>query len=73
MSTVTYITDTNAGPYSRYLIVDGQRETATAWFEESLPGDEIADYREALITAAVRLAGEDREFLASSGYKIVED
>ena len=72
MSTVTYITDTNAGPYSRYLIVDGQRETATAWFEESLPGDEIADYREALITAAVRLAGEDRELLASNGFAVAE-
>ena len=73
MSTVTYITDTNADPYSRYLIVDGQRETAEEWFETSLPGDEVADFREALITAAVRMSGEDREFLASNGYKIVED
>ena len=55
------------------LALDGDRETATAWFEASLPGDEIADYREALITAAIRLTGEDREFLASNGYKIVED
>nr|DAS16069.1 MAG TPA: hypothetical protein [Caudoviricetes sp.] len=66
-----YMIDTNAD--ADRLALDGDRETATAWFEESLPGDEIADYREALITAAVRLAGEDREFLASSGYKIVED
>ena len=70
MNTVTYITDTNT---DRYLIVDHQRETAAAWFEKSLPGDEIADYREALIEAAVRLTGEDRELLASNGYAIVED
>nr|DAE82727.1 MAG TPA: hypothetical protein [Caudoviricetes sp.] len=29
--------------------------------------------REALVTAAVRLTGEDRELLASNGYKITED
>lgn len=55
------------------LPLDGNRETATAWFEANLPGDKIADFREALITAAIRLTGEDREFLASNGYKIVED
>lgn len=63
-----YMIDTNAD--ADRLALDGDRETATAWFEANLPGDEIADYREALITAAIRLAGEDREFLASNGYKI---
>lgn len=72
MSTVTYITDTNADPYSRYLIVDGQRETAEDWFETALPGDEVAELREALTTAAVRLTGEDREMFASNGFTITE-
>ena len=72
MSTVTYITDTNAEPYSRYLIVDGQRETVEEWFETALPGDEVEELREALATAAVRLSGEDRELLASNGFKIAE-
>lgn len=72
MNNVTYITDTNANPQSRYLIIDGQRETAEEWFETALPGDEVADFREALITAAVRLTGEDRELLASNGFKITE-
>lgn len=66
-----YMIDTNAD--TDRLALDGDRETAAAWFETNLPGDEIADYREALITAAIRLTGEDREFLASNGYKIVED
>ena len=52
---------------------DGDREAAAAWFEANLPGAEIADFREALIEAAVRLTGEDRELLASNGYKITED
>lgn len=69
MNTVTYITDTNA---DRYLIVDGQRETAEEWFETSLPGDEIEELREALIEAAVRLSGEDRELLASNGFTVTE-
>lgn len=72
MSTVTYITDTNADPYSRYLIVDGERETVEEWFEKSLPGDEVEDLREALTTAAVHMSGEDRELLASNGFKIAE-
>lgn len=72
MSTVTYVTDTNADPYSRYLIVDGQRETVEEWFETALPGDEVEELREALATAAVRLSGEDRELLASNGFKIAE-
>ncbi len=67
----TYMIDTNAD--ADRLLIDGDRETAAAWFEANLPGDEVADFREALITAAVRMTGEDREFLASNGYKIVED
>ena len=67
----TYMIDTNAD--TDRLILDGDREATAAWFEANLPGDEIADFREALITASIRLTGEDREFLASNGYKIVED
>lgn len=65
------IIDTNADTDN--LVLDGDRDTITAWFEANLPGDEIADFREALIEAATRLTGEDREFLSSNGYKIVED
>nr|DAF50236.1 MAG TPA: hypothetical protein [Siphoviridae sp. ctXof7] len=72
MNTVSYITDTNTDRFARYLIVDGERETAEEWFEKSLPGDEIEDLREALIEAAVRMSGEDRELLASNGFKIAE-
>jgi hypothetical protein len=72
MNTVTYITDTNTDRFARYLIVDGERETVESWFEESLPGDEIEELREALIEAAVRMSGEDRELLASNGFKITE-
>lgn len=67
----TYMIDTNAD--ADRLLIDGDREAAAAWFEANLPGDEVADFREALITAAVRMTGEDREFLASNGYTIVED
>ena len=63
-----YMIDTNAD--ADRLALDGDRETATAWFEANLPGDEIADYREALITAAIRLTGEDRALLVANGYKI---
>ena len=66
----TYMIDTNTADL---LALDGDRDAATAWFEKSLPGNEIADYREALIEAAVRLTGEDRELLASNGYAIIED
>lgn len=66
----TYMIDTNAD--TDRLLLDGDREAAAEWFETALPGAEIADFREALITAAARLTGEDREFLASNGYKIVE-
>ena len=72
MSTVTYITDTNTDRFARYLIVDSERETAADWFEKSLPGDEVEELREALIEAAVRLNGEDRELLASNGFTITE-
>lgn len=67
----TYMIDTNAD--TDRLALDGDREATAAWFEANLPGDEVADFREALITAAVRMSGEDREFLASNGYKIIED
>lgn len=72
MSTVSYIADTNTDPRTRYLIVDGERETVEEWFEKSLPGDEVEELREALIDAAVRMSGEDRELLASNGFKIAE-
>lgn len=67
----TYMIDTNAD--TDRLLINGDRDATAAWFEANLPGDEIADFREALTTAAVRMTGEDREFLASNGYKIVED
>jgi len=70
-TTVTYIADTTA-PRARYLIVDGQRETAAEWFETSLPGDEVEELREALIEAAVRMSGEDRELLVANGFRIAE-
>ena len=71
-TTVTYITDTNTDRFARYLIVDGERETAAEWFEESLPGDEIEELREALTEAAVRMSGEDRELLASNGFTVTD-
>ena len=71
-NTITYITDDNSADINR-LALDGDRETAAAWFETSLPGDEVSELREALIDAAVRLTGEDRELLASNGYAIIED
>ena len=48
-------------------------EELRAWFEVSLPGDEIKDLREALIEAAGRMTGEDIELLASNGYEITEN
>lgn len=72
MNIVTYITATNTDRFARYLIVDGERETAAEWFETSLPGDEIEELREALIEAAVRMSGEDRELLAANGFRITE-
>ena len=72
MSTVTYITDTNTDPRTRYLILDGYRETVDDWFENSLPGDEVEELREALIDAAVRMTGEDRALLVANGFGIDE-
>ena len=69
----TYMIDTNAYINLLALALDGDREAAAAWFETSLPGDEVQDLREALIEAAIRLTGEDHELLASNGYVIVED
>lgn len=71
-TTVTYIADTNTDPRTRYLIVDGERETVEEWFEKSLPGDEVEELREALIDAAVRMSGEDRELLASNGFTVAD-
>lgn len=82
-NTVTYLTDTNHEPHSHYILSRNDRQDDTQlrfWFEDKavLPGDEIADFREALIRAidrfealiraTVRLNGEDREFLASNGF-----
>ena len=72
MSTVTYITDTNTDPRTRYLILDGYRETVEDWFENSLPGDEVEELCEALIDAAVRMTGEDRALLVANGFGIDE-
>ena len=72
MNAVTYVTDDNGDRRARYLILDGSRETAEEWFETALPGDEVADFREALITAAARMTGEDRELLASNGFAVAE-
>lgn len=72
MSTVTYITDTNTDPRTRYLILDGYRETVEDWFENSLPGDEVEELREALIDAVVRMTGEDRALLVANGFGIDE-
>lgn len=72
MNIVTYITDTNTDPRARYLILDGYRETVEEWFEQSLPGDEVEELREALIEAAVRMNGEDRALLVANGFGIDE-
>lgn len=72
MSTVTYITDANTDPRTRYLILDGYRETVEDWFENSLPGDEVEELREALTDAAVRMTGEDRALLVANGFGIDE-
>ena len=70
-TTVTYIAD-SADTFARYLIIDGQRETAEEWFEKSLPGDEVEELREALIDAAVRLSGEDRALLDANGFTVAD-
>lgn len=74
-NTVTYITDTNHDPHTHYILDEHDQRSDTFlrfWFEgkDVLPGDEIADFREALIRAAVRLNGEDHEFLASNGFTL---
>lgn len=71
-TTVTYIADTNTDPRTRYLIVDGERETVEEWFEKSLPGDEVKELREALIDAAVRMSGEDRALLDANGFTVAD-
>ena len=73
METITYLTDTNHDPHTYYILDEHDQRVDTYlrfWFEgeDVLPGDEIADFREALIRAAVRLNGEDREFLADNGF-----
>lgn len=72
-NTVTYLTDTNHDPHTHYILDEHDQRIdifLRRWFEgeDVLPGDEIADFREALIRAAMRLNGEDREFLASNGF-----
>ena len=74
-NTATYITDTNHEPHNHYILSKDDQQDDTylrLWFEDEdvLPGDEIADFREALIRAVVRLNGEDREFLASNGFTL---
>ena len=71
MSTVTYIAD-SADVHARYLIIDGQRETAEDWFEKSLPGDEVEELRAALIEAAVRMSGEERALLDANGFTVTD-
>lgn len=71
MTTVTYIAD-STDVHARYLIIDGQRETAEEWFEKSLPGDEVEELREALIDAAVRMSGEDRALLDANGFTVAD-
>nr|WP_303771618.1 hypothetical protein [Schaalia odontolytica] len=70
-TTVTYIAD-STDTFARYLIIDGQRETAEEWFEKSLPGDEVEELREALIDAAVRMSGEDRALLDANGFTVTD-
>lgn len=70
-STVTYIAD-STDVHARYLIIDGQRETAEDWFEKSLPGDEVEELRDALIDAAVRMSGEDRSLLDANGFTVTD-
>lgn len=70
-ATVTYIAD-STDTFARYLIIDGQRETAEEWFEKSLPGDEVEELREALIDAAVRMSGEDRALLDANGFTVAD-
>jgi len=70
-TTVTYIAD-STDVHARYLIIDGQRETAEEWFEKILPGDEVEELREALIDAAVRMTGEGRALLDANGFIVTD-
>lgn len=70
-TTVTYVAD-SADTFARYLIIDGQRETAEEWFEKSLPGDEVEELREAIIDAAIRMSGEDRALLDANGFTVTD-
>lgn len=76
-NTVTYLTDTNHDPHTHYILDEHDQRIdifLRRWFEgeDVLPGDEIADFREALIRAAMRLNGEDCEMLAANGFIIHE-
>lgn len=64
------ITDTYA---ETSINTTADAEELQAWFEASLPGDEVKDLREALIEAAGRMTGEDLKLLASNGYEITEN
>lgn len=76
-NTVTYLTDTNHDPHTHYILDEHDQRSDTflrLWFEgeDVLPGDEIADFREALIRAAMRLNGEDCEMLVANGFIVHE-
>lgn len=76
-NTVTYLTDTNHDPHTHYILDEHDQRSDTflrLWFEgeDVLPGDEIRDFREALIQAAMRLNGEDCEMLAANGFIVHE-
>lgn len=71
MNTVTYITNTNVSPtFAHATIVNKWREGIDEWFEAELPGDEVSELRGALIEAAERLNGEDRELLNANGFEV---
>ena len=80
MRNVTYITDTNNDPKHHVIITDEDfflRTLLSEWFRSLLPGflsllpgDEIITLRRALIKAAMRLSGEDRELLTSNGFVV---
>ena len=74
-NTVTYLTDTNHDPHTHYILDEHDQRSDTflrLWFEDVCPGDEIRDFREALIQAAMRLNGEDCEMLAANGFIVHE-
>lgn len=67
MLTVTYITDVAT---DTHLMLDDIPETSRKWFRAIFPGDKVANLREALIQASLRLTGEDRELLTSNGFAV---